>query len=100
MIVNRPLEQLEGFQWDAGNRDKNLIKHGVLNKECEEIFFNKPLVINFDNRHSKHESRYQVLGKTNAGRLLFIVFTYRNRLIRIISARNQNKKERSEYEKA
>ncbi|NCN58284.1 hypothetical protein COW99_00400 [Candidatus Roizmanbacteria bacterium CG22_combo_CG10-13_8_21_14_all_38_20] len=83
-----------------GNRDKNLIKHKVVNKECEEVFFNQPLIINSDSKHFKNEYRYQALGKTSANRLLFIAFTHRNRLIRIISARDQNKKERRQYEKA
>jgi len=33
-----------GFEWDEGNKDKNWIKHKVSNSECEEIFFNQPLI--------------------------------------------------------
>src|SRR3989344_3029106 len=99
MNIKILLEQSKGFEWDTGNKDKNLIKHNVVNKECEEVFFNQPLIINSDSKHSKHEYRYQALGKTGANRLLFIAFTYRNRLIRIISARDQSKKERRQYEK-
>jgi len=94
------LEKAEGFDWDEGNIDKNWKKHQVSNQETEEVFFNHPLLINLDKKHSsKKEIRFQVLGITNGGRRLFVVFTLRNNKIRIISARDQNKKERRIYEK-
>ena len=88
----------EGFQWDIGNIDKNLIKHNVSNTECEEVFFNKPLIIKLDENHLQEEARYYILGKTNEDRKLFLVFTTRNSLIRVISARDMNKKERTVYD--
>ncbi len=90
-------EGITGFQWDEGNIDKNFKKHGVHWTECEEVFFNKPLVVKPDLKHSQKEDRYYALGKTNNGRLLFIVFTIRQDRIRIISARDMNKKERRFY---
>ncbi|MCX7125090.1 MAG: BrnT family toxin [Gammaproteobacteria bacterium] len=87
-----------GFQWDQGNVEKNHLKHDVISPECEEIFFNDPLLLFEDSQHSQHELRYYVLGKTNNNRLLFVVFTVRNKLIRVISARDMRKKERSIYE--
>ena len=87
------------FVWDKGNLDKNLDKHEVTNKESEEIYQNKPLLVSEDKRHSKIEKRYQVLGKTDNDRLLFISFTVRKDRIRIISARDMSKKERKVYEK-
>ena len=84
----------EGFQWDIGNIDKNLIKHNVSNTECEEVFFNKPFIIKLDENHLQEEARYYILGKTNEDRKLFLVFTTRSSLIRVISARDMNKKER------
>ena len=86
-----------GFDWDEGNRDKNWISHQVTSSECEEIFFNQPLVVADDVPHSKDEQRYYALGQTNAGRLLFLVFTIRTELIRVISARDMSRKERKEY---
>jgi uncharacterized protein len=94
------MEDLTGFDWDDGNRNKNWIKHKVSNSECEEIFFNLPLLVEADAKHSILEKRYYVLGQTNQGRFLFIVFTERNKRIRVISARDMNRKERSIYEKA
>ena len=86
-----------GFDWDQGNLIKNWEKHKVSALECEEIFFNHPLVATFDEKHSKDENRYYCLGQTNSGRLLFVVFTVRNKLIRIISARDMSIKEREVY---
>jgi len=87
---------LEGFDWDLGNVSKNQ-KHDVEPEEAEEIFFNEPLLILADDKHSKSEKRWHALGKTAKHRLL-VVFTVRGKLIRIISARAMNKKERNIYE--
>ncbi len=92
------LSQIVGFDWDQNNREKNWEKHGVLASECEEVFFNLPLLLQPDPAHSQKEPRYYVLGHTVAGRRLFIVFTIREDKIRVISARDMSKKERSVYE--
>lgn len=89
---------IQGFEWDAGNLNKNRDKHHVLNGECEEVFFNEPFFTYFDESHSISENRYYVLGETNDTRYLFIVFTIRNNLLRVISARDMQKKERKIYE--
>ena len=88
-----------GFDWDKGNLDKNWLKHKVSNAECEEVFFNQPLLIIKDEKHSQKEKRCHALGKTESGRLLFMSFTIRNNTIRIISARDMSKKEQEQYEK-
>ena len=93
-------EGVEGFQWDAANSEKNQLKHSVLPLECEEVFFNNPILLFDDVKHSQLEARYYLLGKTNTERKLFIVFTVRSKLIRVISARDMSKKERAIYEKA
>ncbi|MBU1071037.1 BrnT family toxin [Patescibacteria group bacterium] len=89
------------FDWDQGNTDKNWEKHKVhyKDKEAEEIFFIKPLKIFPDKDHSKKEARFVAYGITNNFRKLTVIFTIRNKKIRIISARSQNKKERRQYEK-
>ncbi len=87
-----------GFQWDRGNIDKNLIKHNVENWECEQVFFNKPILVLEDPRHSLSEKRWAAFGKTDADRLLVVVFTKRGNLLRVISARDLNKKEKQYYE--
>jgi uncharacterized protein len=82
------LEESTGFEWDQGNNTKNWDQHDVSNAECEQIFFNRPLIIKRDKEHSRLENRYYVLGRTNVNRLLFAVFTVRKDKIRIISARD------------
>lgn len=93
------LKGVLGFEWDRGNRDKNEQKHGVAFVECEEIFFNRPLIVSEDGSHSQTEVRYFALGKTHGKRLLALVFTVRNHHIRVISARPMSRKERKIYEK-
>jgi len=89
---------MTGFEWDDGNRDKNRLKHKVSNGECEEVFFNQPLIILEDNAHSQNEARYAAYGVTDDGRRLMICFTVRKTKIRVISARDMHKKERQFYE--
>ena len=93
------INSINGFDWDDGNIDKNWIKHRVSNSECEEIFFNLPLLLSDDKKHAQHEERYYVLGQTNANRWLFIAFTIRKNKIRVISARDMNRKEERIYAK-
>ncbi len=95
--MKNKLEDSEGFQWDKGNIEKNWLKHNVLSTECEQAFFNEPLIVADDVKHSQKENRWFVLGRTDLDRKLFIVFTIRNKLIRVISARDMTKKEREIY---
>lgn len=88
-----------GFEWTEANVLKNWDKHEVSTIECEQVFFNKPLLVLEDEKHSKKEKRYYCLGKTNHVRYLFVVFTIRQKRIRVISARDMHKKERRIYEK-
>jgi len=102
MDIYKKLEKCTGFQWDEGNIEKNWLKHGVSPAESEQIFFSLPLIACDDIKHSGQENRYYALGKTDTNRFLFVVFTVREDQIRIISARDMNKKERQvckSYEK-
>ena len=89
---------MDSFGWDRWNKDKNWIKHSVSYRECEEVFFNEPRVIYKDVKHSKFEYRFGILGETDNKRLLHIIFTVRENKIRVISARDQNRKESKYYE--
>lgn len=93
------LSDIEGFEWDKGNHE-HIKKHEVNYRECEEMFLNKPLIVNKDETHSQTEERLRVYGQTNKRRLLFIIFTIRNNKIRVITARDQSKKERKEFKEA
>ena len=91
-----------GFEWDSGNGRKNEVKHGVTQAEAEEVFFNQPLLVSEDGKHSEKEGRYLALGKTNKARAMTVIFTLRQHgtLIRVISARDQHRKERILYDQA
>jgi uncharacterized DUF497 family protein len=93
------LSSCEGFQWDEGNSDKNWYLHQVTDSECEQLFFNLPLILVPDTKHSQQEQRYYALGRTDTDRWLFIVFTIRDKLIRVISAREMNQREARKYAK-
>ncbi len=89
---------IQDFEWDDGNRQKSRVKHRVDPRECEEVFFNKPLWAHADEKYSQKELRYHALGVTNHGRKLFLSFTIRAHRLRVISARDQSREERKLYE--
>ncbi len=93
-------KQVTGFERDSGNKRKSLEKHAVSRFETEQVFFNQPLLVLADEKHSRNEARYHALGKSNDARLLHIAFTLRSEdtLIRVISARDMHRKERNIYE--
>jgi uncharacterized protein len=94
-------KKLLEFEWDRGNQEKNWFKHEVDINEAEEAFFDTNKQEYPDPTHSGAEIRKIVVGKTNAGRMLFVVYTMRKNKIRIVSARDLNKKKEKElYEKA
>jgi uncharacterized DUF497 family protein len=94
------LVECEGFDWDDGNIGKNWTKHRVTDWECEEVFFNRPLLLSPDVAHSETEPRHYALGQTDRARLLFVSFAIRRKLIRPISARDMSVRERKTYENA
>ena len=98
--INEVLAGCTGFEWDAGNAPKLSARHNVEPGECEQAFFREPFLVVLDEKHSGTEQRWQALGQTLADRRLFLVFTVRGALIRIIAARDMNRKERRTYEKA
>lgn len=97
--IEELLKKITGFDWDKGNVNKNWKRHKVGVKECEETFLNEQLVFFEDDKHSINEKRYGVFGRTNRNRRLTIFFAIRRNKIRIISARDQSRKERNQYEK-
>jgi len=92
--------RIEGFDWDDGNAHKSADKHGVSGAEAEQVFFNQPLLVFTDAKHSADETRFHALGRTNGRRFLQITFTLRENgtRVRVISARQMSRKERMRYE--
>ena len=99
MDAYEQIAQTTGFEWNVGNLEKNWHKRQVSAAECEQVFFNQPLVAAPDVAHSQQEVRFFALGQTDLGRLLFVVFTLRGTMIRVISARDMSRKERKVYER-
>lgn len=93
MNIEDPFE----FLWDKGN--KNQTRHNVKNEEIEQVFWDEEKKIYRDCSHSNTEERLLLLGKTFDQRVLFIVFTIRNGKVRVISARDLNKRELNLYYK-
>lgn len=92
------LNKIAGFEWDEGNVDKSYRKHGITPNEAEEVFLDEDILLLEDIKHSQQEERFEAIGKTTRGDVLFLAFTIREDKIRIISARKANKKERKQYE--
>ena len=93
-------DKIRDFQWDEGNYEKNWLRHGVTNAEVEQIFSNSPLVVTEPEAQIWGELRYYAYGQTDEGRKLFVVFTFRQELTRVISARDMSRQERREYDNA
>ena len=93
-------ERITGFDWDSGNARKSVAKHAVSQSEAEPIFFNEPLLMVPDQKHSDIEHRIHALGQTDDGRPLHITFTLRDKetKIRVISARDMSRNERRHYD--
>src|SRR5512135_268890 len=93
------LRQTSGFEWDDGNRGKNG-KHGVTDREAEQVLLGARVVVLEDSAHSAVERRFHALGQAANGRRLHVTFTLRGRdqRIRVISARAMHRKERAIYE--
>ena len=91
--------QIEGFDWDDGNDRKSADKHAVSQAEAEQVFFNAPLLVSADGKHSQDEPRWHALGRTDDDRRLHVTFTLRGggTMIRVISARDQSRTERTAY---
>lgn len=100
MVADDPLAGCTGFDWDEGNLEKNWNRHRVPFWEAEEVFFNEPLVVLPDRKHAGSEPRYLALGQTDSGRRLFISFTVRGSLVRVISARDMTRRELQRYEQS
>jgi uncharacterized DUF497 family protein len=94
-----PIAECIGFEWDDGNAVKNWERYQVTPEEAEDVFFNDPLIVQADLKLSTRERRYRALGQTTRGRLLFLAFIVRKKLIRVVSVRDMNRKESESYER-
>lgn len=90
--------RITGFDWDVGNWPK-CGKHGVSREEIEQVLLGKPAVMSDPHLD---EPRRRAIGKTDAGRYVFLVFLLRKSegktKLRPISARYMHQKEIDHYE--
>jgi uncharacterized DUF497 family protein len=86
------------FEWDPEKAAKNLKDHGISFDEARSVFDDAFNVEFYDPDHSDDEHRFIVVGHSSSGKLLFISFTERGEMIRIISAREPTPRERRDYE--
>ena len=88
------------FEWDEHKNNININKHGIDFRAAAKVFNDPHFLVNEDNRHNYDEQRYQIIGAVEPHGVLFVVYTERREnTIRIISARQANKKERRLYQK-
>ena len=85
------------FHWDNEKALENERKHGVLFEEAVEVFLNPHALERFDQNHSTaDEERFNIVGFSSR-RLLFVVFTLRDTVVRIIHARKANREMQTDY---
>jgi uncharacterized DUF497 family protein len=85
-------------EWDPRKAEANFIKHGVRFAEVEPVFVDDFAITITDDESSLHEQRFVSIGTGMKGRVLVVVYCYRGRKIRIISARPAEAHERKQYE--
>lgn len=76
---------------------RNLAKHGISLTTASTAFDDPNALITFDEMHSDTEDRYNLLGSVCSSSIIFIVYTMRGDVIRLISARPATKRERERY---
>jgi len=87
------------FEWDIKKAEVNFQKHKVDFEEAKTIFYNPFSKIFEDEAHSILEKREIIIGHSNKGRLLIVIFIEKKEnMIRLISARTATAKERKDYE--
>lgn len=86
------------FDCDNEKDESNFLKHGIRFSQALTLFADPYLMFTEDSKHSGHEEREWAIGEIEDGSIIVVVFTLRNGLIRIISARKATKRERRKYE--
>jgi len=90
------------FEWDEEKSISNLQKHGVSFEEAKEVFEDPFHISKLDHRFDYFEERWITLGSTKKDKILVVANMFFDEngeeIIRIISARKANQKERKFYE--
>jgi len=85
------------FEWDEDKRQSNILNHGIDFERAKEIWQGPVLEVpSLQSRHS--EERFLAIGQSE-GRFITVVFTWRGKNRRLISARVARRNERENYQK-
>lgn len=88
------------FEWDLRKAEANFKKHGIRFAESLPVFEDDYAITIADDESDPGEQRFISMGTGVKGRVLVVVYSYRGRKIRIISARLAEAHERSQYEES
>ena len=83
------------FQWDSEKAELNWRKHTVKFEDAALVFGDENRIERYDSEHSYDEDRYITIGKVES--ILFVIYTERDEITRLISARRATSKERRDY---
>ena len=83
-------------EWDLDKAAGNLKKHGIDLADAETVLRDEMALTMRD--AESEEERFVTLGMDALGRLLVVVYTWRDEEIRLISARKAERAERRQYE--
>ena len=97
MVLSAEMDELT-FEWDPAKAEANLTKHGISLDEASKVFADALAQVLPEPGRSPGEDRAIMMGHSDRGRLLVVVFTEREERIRIISARVATRREQREYE--
>jgi uncharacterized DUF497 family protein len=99
-VLNISIFQAEGpgmmdFDWDSAKNLANRKKHGVDFRTAAKVFLD-PYVVELDDLSAADELRFSAIGLVD-GKMLFVTYTVRGTVIRIISARGAEPHEKRKY---
>jgi hypothetical protein len=86
----------DAFAWDEGKAAKNYAAHGVSFEAARDVFKDPFAIEWLDDREPYGEDRFVIIGMVQ-GRLLYVAYTMRGDVIRIISARGAEPYEKRRY---
>lgn len=86
------------FEWDEAKAAANKLKHGIEFDEELTVFGDSESITLYDEQHSDEEERFIDIGMSVLGRVLVVVYTERQNVVRIISSRLATTNEQEQYE--
>ncbi len=86
------------FEWDRKKAQSNKKKHGITFEGASTIFGDPLSITILDPAHSISEDRFITIGTSINNKLIVVVHTDRDDIIRIISARKATRDEKNQYE--